>query len=114
MQNCFREHPDVYGSELEDDEASAPEAAPEDGTSPPTTSETSAVAQPQTPARGGPTENFVNTKPHQQAKDQDTHGKRERAQEATEQVKQDHDPLSESEELVPKAWHDSRDSTTNK
>ncbi|KAK3709360.1 Oxidoreductase [Vermiconidia calcicola] len=42
MQNCFREHPDVYGSELEDDDA--PADGPE-GQSLPASSETATAGQ---------------------------------------------------------------------
>lgn len=43
MQNCFREHPDIYGAELDDDEASAEGVESERG---PISSEPEAVPQP--------------------------------------------------------------------
>ncbi|PWY96306.1 intermembrane space protein [Aspergillus sclerotioniger CBS 115572] len=82
MQNCFRQHPDVYGAELEDDEA-AP-AAPETGDEQPVTAA-------QIDAAPLPEE------------------KRAQAQEIVAQTKQElteKGELAESEVLVPKAAHD--------
>ncbi|KAK5999865.1 hypothetical protein QM012_004953 [Aureobasidium pullulans] len=96
MQNCFREHPDVYGAELEDDvEAEAREqddAAAAGQSSQPTQPETNPNAE-KVADRGAD---------HPEA----VQGKRERSYAATEQVKRDHDIMSESDSLVPKAAHD--------
>lgn len=110
MQDCFREHPDVYGAELEDTEGEPPQLGDEQA---PTAPETS---QPE----GAPAPSLANMESGKGAKvaEQNANreadrpdvvaGKRERAQAATQQVKSDHQPTSESEEMVPKAWHDSR------
>ncbi|PYI01293.1 hypothetical protein BO78DRAFT_379285 [Aspergillus sclerotiicarbonarius CBS 121057] len=82
MQNCFRQHPEVYGAELEDDEA-AP-AAPE-------TADEQPVTAAQIDAASLPEE------------------KRAQAQEIVAQTKQEpaeKGELAESEALVPKAAHD--------
>ncbi|KAI4716807.1 hypothetical protein E4T48_07023 [Aureobasidium sp. EXF-10727] len=94
MQNCFREHPDVYGAELEDDvEAEAREQdAPAGQSSQPTQPEANPAAE-KVADRGSD---------HPEA----IQGKRERSNAATEQVKRDHDLMSESDSLVPKAAHD--------
>ncbi|KAH0363251.1 hypothetical protein KCU65_g7523, partial [Aureobasidium melanogenum] len=96
MQNCFREHPDVYGAELEDDvEAEAREqddAAAAGQSSQPTQPEANPDAE-KVAHRGAD---------HPEA----VQGKRDRSNAATEQVKRDHDIMSESDSLVPKAAHD--------
>lgn len=91
MQNCFREHPETYGAELEDDvEAEAREL---DGAG---QSEASATSSSQG-------EKVADREPdHPEA----VQAKRDRSNAATEQVKRDHDAMSESENLVPKAAHD--------
>ncbi|KAJ5105064.1 hypothetical protein NUU61_002411 [Penicillium alfredii] len=63
MQDCFRQHPDVYGAELEDDE---PEGAPASSEQPATAAETDASSHPQ-------------------------------------------EKQSESDSLVPEAWHDTEE-----
>ena len=86
MQNCFRQHPDVYGAELEDDEA---EAAPAPAV--PETGDEQPVTAAQIDAASLPEE------------------KRTQAQEIIAQTKQElaeKGELAESEVLVPKAAHD--------
>ncbi|KAH0307280.1 hypothetical protein KCU71_g9176, partial [Aureobasidium melanogenum] len=94
MQNCFREHPDVYGAELEDDvEAEAREQDDAAGQS----------SQPTQPEANPDAEKVA----HRGADNPEAiQGKRERSNAATEQVKRDHDIMSESDSLVPKAAHD--------
>lgn len=96
MQTCFRAHPDIYGSELDEDElageidsAQADAGAEATPASPSTTKGEKVSDGPDHPAA--------------------VQGKRERAQAATQQVKADHgEHTSESDEVVPKAWHDSK------
>ena len=108
MQNCFREHPDVYGSELEDDEAPPP---PEtlDAQPAPISSEPAPVpslANMESPhGRGEKVSDSMNATP---APDDVVAGRHERAQAATKQVEQDFSAQSESDAVVPKAWHDSK------
>ncbi|KAG9512900.1 hypothetical protein KCU99_g8448, partial [Aureobasidium melanogenum] len=94
MQNCFREHPDVYGAELEDDvEAEAREQDDAAGQS----------SQPTQPEANPDAEKVAHRgADHPEA----IQGKRERSNAATEQVKRDHEITSESDSLVPKAAHD--------
>lgn len=131
MQNCFREHPDIYGAELDDEETEAqlvadsqagsadaqpssstpsPALAPESGAgeSPATgSSDMPSLANVSSPHGHG--EKVAETKPHfQPDSDAAVAGKRERAQAATAQVARDHGPVSESEKAVPKSWHDGR------
>lgn len=90
MQDCFRENPEIYGSELDEEEVEGELLAPEG-------EERAPVA-----ARG----EKVSDGPDHPTEVQ---GKRERAQAAAEQVKTQHgEPTSETEEAVPKAWHDSK------
>lgn len=125
MQDCFRQHPDVYAAELDDDEedAAAPAPATEAGIT------SSAAPTPETPS-AAPTPEALSAAPttpsaaHARAlkvKDHaqpagsspadDAAGRKERAQAATQQVKQDHgerEGMSESDAVVPKAAHDAR------
>lgn len=95
MQDCFREHPDVYGAELEDDEA------PQDGAEAPVEGQ----AVPEGAEKV--------SKPQGRDSDEVVAGKQERSSQAAQQVKQT-EALSESEELVPKAWHSGVDANTSK
>ena len=110
MQDCFREHPEIYGSELEEDDDAPPDdqdaLLPPDPTN--TTipaSATSAIPDSQPPSS---TTNPSTSRP---ASGSDT----DRAQAAKQQVERDHgEPMSESEEVVPKAAHDATAANTAK
>ncbi|KAF7592231.1 Oxidoreductase [Aspergillus hancockii] len=88
MQDCFRQYPEHYGAELEDDEeagagASVLEGQGEAQNAEPLASELDAASHPEE--------------------------KRARAKETAAQVKSESaekGELSEGEELLPKAWHD--------
>lgn len=102
MQNCFREHPDVYGAELEDDVEA--EAREQDGASPSSQSE-----QPKMPESNPDAEKVADSGADSTKAIQ---GKRERSNAATEQVNRDHGLMSESDNLVPKAAHDATGQTS--
>ncbi|BDD59211.1 Oxidoreductase [Monascus purpureus] len=85
MQDCFRQYPDVYGAELEDDE---PE--PAEGEPAPSAAEPAEQTEPSSPAN-------------------DAHA---RAKEAHDQLKAEKGDHAESEELVPKAHHSAEDKST--
>lgn len=125
MQNCFREYPEIYGAELEDDEE---DAAPIDDALP----EGAAMAHPET---ADATESQVTAQvktapqPHSeltqttQSKEDgfapetyraDVDPKTEVSTAATEQVKREHEPVSESETLVPRAAHTDTDTNEAK
>ena len=96
MQDCFRAHPDVYGAELEpSDDDDIPEqemAGPE-----PTSATLTASSAP-------------SNEPSQSPSTQEVREKRERAKSASQQVAREHGQgRSESEDIVPKAWHDARE-----
>lgn len=114
MQNCFRDHPDIYGSELEEDEVSeslegqdkpiAPEPSP-------AAAESESAPMPSLSNMESPHGRGEKVSDHTDASPDPEHvraGKEERAKAATQQVQQDHGPLSESEKAVPKAAHDAR------
>jgi intermembrane space import and assembly protein 40 len=104
MQDCFREHPDIYGAELEDDEEGV-EAPAQEG---------QAISSPEHPA-GSPHDGGEKvSKPYGRDSDEVVAGKTERASRAAEQVKRDSEPVSESETMVPKAWHSGVDANTEK
>ena len=96
MQDCFRQHPDVYGAELEDEDDSSsedPDLPPSDDLS--TTSTTPAPPEPSQP------NSVSNPTPTD-----DPAAQTQRAKSATEQVARDYGAQSESDALVPKAAHD--------
>ena len=109
MQDCFRQHPDVYGSELDDDEDGAPPANPEGGEVP----ATSTIATTSTPESDStPSSSIAATTPSEPTSPSSSTSSpssdaTQRAQAAKEQMGKEHSEiLSESEELVPKAAHD--------
>ncbi|KAL8917999.1 MAG: hypothetical protein Q9172_005590 [Xanthocarpia lactea] len=125
MQDCFRQYPEVYGGELEEDEVENEiqgQQAEKEGlgmplhqsqaTAGPSASVSSTTSAAPTTPEGQSTEegHVVNRK----QVDQSEAGKRERAKEATRQVHKDHAPLSESDELVPKASHDATSANDGK
>ncbi|KAJ5585809.1 hypothetical protein N7450_005596 [Penicillium hetheringtonii] len=91
MQNCFRAHPDIYGAELEDEEA---EAASEAASEAPA----AAASEPQ------PTAADIDASSHPDEK-------RARAKEVNIEMKAEAEKgeTAESEELVPKAAHDAEE-----
>jgi mitochondrial intermembrane space import and assembly protein 40 len=91
MQNCFREHPDVYGSELEDDEA--PPAEGQEG-------QVAMESNTPEPEDEGPAKS---------AEGRGGRGAQPETGRTTQELKSvpppEEKPASEEEELVPKAWH---------
>ena len=101
MQNCFREHPDIYGQELEDDEEGA--EATIDGDSAPIPSEPT------------PHANVANISSNEQSEAALAHPSAEAQDSSTPTPK---NPVSsttttpqDSDDIIPKAAHDARDST---
>lgn len=95
MQDCFRQHPDVYGSELEDDET---EAGGEPGNDAPAGSAEDAPS-----ASVSAAERDVSSNPEE---------KQARAEDVRSEVKATDGHTGEqpeSDELLPKAMHDSHD-----
>lgn len=109
MQDCFREHRDIYGAEIDDDEeptnADDQAAMTETGVSLVSNNvdakERPVDAEPSIAAGVAP-----QTGPDPKARDSvsQTH----RVKSATAQVKHDHPAHQEDQTLVPKAWHDTR------
>lgn len=104
MQNCFREHPEIYGSELEDDDAPPEGDAPSSSPSPAPSPDSGDASIPLAATSASP-------EPQSASVDTSTLGggssDTERALAAKRQVESDHGELtSESDELVPKAAHD--------
>ncbi|KKK17995.1 hypothetical protein P175DRAFT_0526362 [Aspergillus ochraceoroseus IBT 24754] len=85
MQNCFRQYPDVYGPELEDDEEAAASGSAEGAEQP--------VSAQQMDAASTPDEKHAHAK------------------EVHDQVKSEANELAESEELIPKALLESEQQT---
>ncbi|KAI9692738.1 MAG: Oxidoreductase [Bogoriella megaspora] len=125
MQDCFREHPDVYGAELadedEEEEISAitpgETGAPIGATPIVSSKDDGASTQPPpslTPPER-PAEKVAFQKPETPAPPQnEIQEKKSRAKAATQQVRRENPVTSETEEAVPKAWHDSTPSSTEK
>ncbi|KAF2205750.1 hypothetical protein GQ43DRAFT_436768 [Delitschia confertaspora ATCC 74209] len=98
MQNCFREYPEIYGAELQDDEEPAVD---QDGQPIPAEAEVASAGS--SPAPISQAEKVVDRQPTPEHVEQE---KKERAQAATTRVARDHEPVSESSEVLPKEWHD--------
>lgn len=98
MQTCFRQHPDIYGAELDGEELEAPPQETQD-----------AIAR-NDPARTGGEKVEVHSRESAGASAGEAEAKRERAKAATQQVQREHNvdekSKSETQEAVPKAWHD--------
>ncbi len=127
MQGCFREHPDVYGGELEEDEVEegvreqqqiggagdveAPKTSVAEGVE-----KEAASANAATTAIGEAVERDSGRgAERREQEDQSEPAKTARAKEATEQVRTEHkEPLSETDALVPKAAHDARTANEGK
>ncbi|PYH48786.1 coiled-coil-helix-coiled-coil-helix domain-containing protein [Aspergillus saccharolyticus JOP 1030-1] len=86
MQNCFRQYPEVYGAELEDDEAPAEGQA----ASAPATGDEQPVSAAQIDASSTSDEK---------------HARAHEVNAATKSQLAEKGELAESEELVPKEWH---------
>ena len=110
MQGCFREHPDVYGDELanddEDGEVGTEGEVPSAEASPTADAAATSALPPTKPSSRASKVEAEN--PHDDA------GRTERAKAATEQVARDHGPQSESDAMVPKAAHDATEARTEK
>lgn len=123
MQGCFREHPDVYGGELEEDEVEegvreqqAAGAGEEARVGEEPRMSLAEGVEKATSATSVTTEaERVQRRDAGEEEDQSEAAKTARAKEAKEQVQQDHkEPLSEADELVPKASHDARTANEGK
>jgi len=117
MQDCFRQHPDVYGAELDDDEDPAapgePAPALADESSPGLSASPTGVEPSASHASAPPAQSNMQTSVGRGEKVSDRRddpasikGKQERSQAATQQVNSQHDITSESDQMVPKAAHD--------
>jgi len=95
MQDCFRKFPEVYGAELEDIEEGEGAGAAEAGT--PQQNDAIQLQNEKRPEKPQPTDTAV---------DQAIADEIERARAARDQVESDFEPLSESDEAIPRAWHD--------
>jgi mitochondrial intermembrane space import and assembly protein 40 len=129
MQDCFRLHPEIYGSELEgdmdDDELDVPAPVsgepldpkvdhpiPSDATAAPVTPRT-----PSKPAEAPPMSITppASTEPHPPASEDHEFAKKakeeekKRAKVSRKAVEQSHQPIDESEKMVPKTAHDATD-----
>ncbi|KAI4131761.1 MAG: hypothetical protein LQ347_002850 [Umbilicaria vellea] len=133
MQDCFRDHPDVYGAELDDDDqdiqeedAATPSEAPSEPSQPtqPSPSPAPESGAGQTPtaalAKSTSSKPASSSAPPPSYASADTpspseeKGRSDRAKAATRQVKEEHEPQSESDELMPKAMFDATASNEGK
>ena len=110
MQDCFRQHPDIYGSELD-------EAEDEEDNPPPIDDATSPAPPLDHPAEDSIPAAATSARPEPQplpsssssssSSDPPASSDTERARAAKKQVERDHgDAADESHALVPKAAHD--------
>lgn len=96
MQNCFREYPEVYGSELEGDEDD--DVIGDD--------DLAALAD--TP-ESAPSAKVAASRPKAEEPPQKDH-----FQPATEQGRKEQESLSGSDEVIPREAHDGRAATTER
>ena len=111
MQDCFRANPDVYGAELEDDEEEGmqegEEAVPALASVPdPSSSSSAPLASTMAPSSSSSSSSFSSADPPP-PDGQNPADRTQKTKAATQQVTTDqHEIQSESEDLVPKAYHD--------
>lgn len=112
MQDCFREYPEVYGGELEEEEVEKEALA-----QPEVSKDAEGLEMPMHQIQAEPSAAMTTAAPQKRSaegsqvrardqEDQSQQAKRKRAKEATAQVQKEHSPLDESDRLVPKAAHD--------
>ena len=115
MQNCFREFPEVYGAELDDEEEegnAADGGLAAEGEAVTVTARSAAEPIPAAATSAAPESH---TPPAAPSAGSDETERTERAKAAKEQVERDHaGPMSESDELVPKAAHDATSANVGK
>jgi intermembrane space import and assembly protein 40 len=122
MQNCFRQYPEIYGSELDADdeeEGAADMLASESANSQDDREgrqERAQVATEQVSQQHADAEKHYIGPATTKDTESDVEAKRQRSKAATEQVKRNHGqpPLSESDEAIPKQWHDASDANVEK
>ncbi|KAF2401854.1 hypothetical protein EJ06DRAFT_508068 [Trichodelitschia bisporula] len=112
MQDCFRKYPEVYGAELEEDDdyegsppADADQTEKKQASSEPKSSSASEASEAKPSEARERAEKVVDSKP---STDPAKYKKQERAKVATEQVNAEHELESESDAVVPNAWHDAK------
>ena len=121
MQDCFRQYPDVYGAELADDEGdedlgqkpalheqSGPDV--EEGKATVAPAQAVAVASAPSADEASSTAPQISeqTPTSPDLTPEEIRQKRQRAKSAAQQVKSERPVIDETEEAVPKAWHDTR------
>ena len=108
MQDCFREHPDIYGGELEEEEEGEGEGGEAVGMGRMSATTTEGDGAMHLEYKGGAlpaaATSAAPTPEHEVMGEERKGTDTERAKKATEQVRREHgEGLSESEEVVPKA-----------
>lgn len=131
MQDCFRAHPDEYGNELtgdDDEELEGEMGAMDDGAKPAPVPASAPYSGSETPADRSPGANLTSTpsatpsrlggstgiEATARSKDDEMQQTRQRARNASAQVSETYGSASESGNLVPKAWHDTREKNDGK
>ncbi|KAF2684080.1 hypothetical protein K458DRAFT_339248 [Lentithecium fluviatile CBS 122367] len=124
MQNCFREYPEIYGAELdneeEDDDVAVDLAQSESGKPTDDVASEKAEPVPQEASDSAARDIAPRKKDHSLVPESyrpsadDDKSKTDTAEEATEQVHREHEPVSESERIVPKASHDATEANETK
>ncbi|KAI9668954.1 MAG: Oxidoreductase [Caeruleum heppii] len=104
MQDCFRQHPDVYGSELDEDEEDLDqdfEREPHDNSA-----ASEVPSPPQSSSRAGRAGTLTDDEPNKKPGSTDfVTPNHERARQASKQAKETHEPQSDRSSLVPKPSH---------
>lgn len=126
MQNCFRQYPEIYGSDLDTDEdldAEQPTEAPAAEVTSPSTEDSAAGRQERAQAatqqvrddHSDAEKKYIGPATTKDT-DSDREAKKRRAKAAKEQVKRNHggEPLSEADEVMPRAAFDDREANEKK
>ncbi|KAL9092117.1 MAG: hypothetical protein Q9165_004550 [Trypethelium subeluteriae] len=118
MQDCFRQYPEVYGAELEDDgedealmQNSSLEEQPSSQAAQQKDTTVATQSIPSPPAENTSDSNVTEQRPGSPSlTPEEIQQKRQRAKSATQQVKTEYPVTSETDQAVPKAWHDIKSS----
>ena len=112
MQTCFRDHPDIYGAELEPDDEEDSEPEPVEGGVPGDRAPEATPAHATARTSASPDETVSSSSPTPSSPQPST--STDRAKAATEQARSTHEPQSESDDLVPKAAFDASGAPSSK
>lgn len=126
MQDCFRQHPDIYGAELSDDEDPSMDELPDvpgsEASQPPPPDTAPAAAKtaapsspPSSTSTSSPNEGQAKNKADTTSSQDKAEARTQRARAANEQGARDQPEAGlVSDGTVPREWHDAREKNESK